>query len=806
MGKTRLLHEFVERCSAPIRIARGECTAYGAAAPYQPFIGIVQRLLEFVTPDGVMADETSTRATFEATDPTLVPHLPALIHLLGWPTQTALQLAGETLQRSVAEAITELLLASAKRQPTLILLEDWHWADEGSRQLLWQIARILSDAALLVVVSHRPGAATNELPATLRVRLEPLTRECTSDMAQSVLACEALSPRLLARIHEHTEGNPFFVEEFCRSLREEGFPSTGLPADFPIPEGVQAVVRARLDRLNDADADVLRHAAIFGNDFTARLLSQLMVGSDGLGEALSRLENLGLLRRSAAGPEPVYHFNHSVTRDVTYETLLVRQRRDLHAAVARLLEADADTDSRRLEERIEALAYHYGASKIHRRAAQYAELAGDKAARNYSLEQARQQYRAAIEHLDELEPTEEHVKRRIDVSLKWAQACLFKPAPENIDVLKISYECAERIGYTRGAARSLYWMGWLEYALGQQQEAIEYLHRCMKLAEQINDERLVAQLHLNLGQSFAAATDYRQALRWLNLGIGLKRERGSNPPDMQLGSTYGGGGLAYSLGYLALIHGDIGQFESAYTELEIALSMVRARGTRSLEGSITTQLGMVQLWQGDFEKSLETAQRMQEIGEQVNGPYILAMSQTIAGYANCQTGRRDMGLLQLREAASWLQSHAIKLTLSWNFGCLAEALALAGRYDEAREAANRALERAHTWDRLGEVMAHRALGIADTRAGNLDLAHTHFEAALRRASAKESPRDMAITCVRWADALIHAPERAKSLCSEALIFFEGAQMTFYAELARARLDTLNNELMPTRIERIRSTT
>jgi tetratricopeptide (TPR) repeat protein len=305
----------------------------------------------------------------------------------------------------------------------------------------------------------------------------------------------------------------------------------------------------------------------------------------------------------------------------------------------------------------------------------------------------------------------------------------------------------------------------------------------MRLALGLGDDRLVAQVHVNLGQSYAAAADYDKALEHLEEGLERKDRVPSGRGGARMASAMRSGtGRAYALGYLGLVHGDMGQFDLAYTYLDEALSIVRAARSRAVEGSILTQLAMVQLWQGAWDACRATASAMQGTAEQVHGPYILAMSKTVSGYAKVMSGADAEGLELLREAAAWLESTKIGLTLSWNQACLAEALALSLRRDEAKVHAERALDRAIAHDRLGEVAAYRALGLAEVgRAGSWEAARASFERALLATERKRSRRDAAITRYRGAAVALHFghSERASQWLGEALPAFASMKMDWY---------------------------
>jgi tetratricopeptide (TPR) repeat protein len=298
---------------------------------------------------------------------------------------------------------------------------------------------------------------------------------------------------------------------------------------------------------------------------------------------------------------------------------------------------------------------------------------------------------------------------------------------------------------------------------------------------------------VNLGQSYAAATDYPKALDHLMEGLDRK-ERVPSVHGRAGSRAPSGFGRAYAIGYLGLVYGDLGQFELAYKHLEQSLEIVRAAHSRALEGSILTQLAMVQLWQGEWRAALDTAALMQGTAEQVHGPYIYAMSETVRGFANFHLGDWQ-GIELLRAAAAWLEKAQIGLTLSWNQSCLAEALALSGQHDGAREHATKALARAAAKDLLGEVGALNALGFVEASVGDWPAAEAQFERALRACERKGSERAAAITRLRAAAAAHRRGEATKAAewLDAATQQFSKMQMKGYLDEASALARAMASE-------------
>ena len=796
VGKSRLLHELRQRVEPRATVFSMRCEPFGKVTPYQAFL----------RPLGVSDGKALSRAGLEEKLRTLdvSTHLPAFAALLGVPPDPQEpRLAGEQLRAAILRALVDFFLAVGRHGPVVMLLEDWHWADEGSSTAAAHLATMLADHPILMVISHRPtDTAPWGLAGALRLSLAPLTPDETGQLAESLLGGGAQRrPWLAAAIHEHTGGNAFFVEQVCRALgdarlnwAESSEGPAGTKRDrLPVPDTVEAVLRARIDSLDARDADVLRLASVLGAGFPLWQLELLIEASDGGEEALAgcmrRLAGVDLLYPDG---DSSYRFKHAITQEVAYETLMRQRRRELHARVARGIErAAAET----LDDFCETLAYHYAVGEEYERAAHFAERSGDKAVRTFSLEEARQQYRQVISSLGHLDQTGETAGRRIDAGIKWAAACMFHPAREQIEVLGTTLEHARRLGYQAGIAYTLCWLGCIEYALGDQERASRTFGECLALASELGDDRLVAQVHINLGQSHAAATDYDKAIAKLNEGLAGKEQGLGHRPPGRTSAPRGmpaGSGRAYAVGYLGLIKGDMGQFQQAYRYLEEALTIVRAARSQAVEGSVLTQLALVQLWQGEWAAARVTAAQMQARAEQVHGPYILAMSKTVSGYADLMSADYPAALGLLQEAVSWLEASQIGLTLSWNQACLAEGLALAGRFVDARIHAWRALERAEARDLLGEVAAHRALGLAEAGGGGTwPMARACFERAVAASVRKGSPRDEAVTRFRGASVALRFGERALAheWLTAAIDQFSAMDMPWYVTEARALADS-----------------
>ena len=273
-----------------------------------------------------------------------------------------------------------------------VALEDLHWADATSLQLLERLLPDTEDSALLLVLTLRQGATTawrlkddaaRELPhRTTEMALEALSGDAGLDLLRSLVGTGTLPEDMEARILEHADGNPFFLEELVRSLADAGSlvrDGDGWrydhEADVEIPPTVEKVILARIDRLDPQPHATLMAASVLGREFGLPLL-EAVTGDGDVKESLSSLMRLDLLREARRWPEPEYRFKHALIQEAAYRTLVVDERRALHSKAATWLESRY---AGREEEVAGLLAHHWLAAADEDKAVAYLTMAGDRA-------------------------------------------------------------------------------------------------------------------------------------------------------------------------------------------------------------------------------------------------------------------------------------------------------------------------------------------------------------------------------------------------------------------------------------------
>jgi class 3 adenylate cyclase/tetratricopeptide (TPR) repeat protein len=785
VGKTRLLDEFRRLLPSEARAYVGCCESYGNVPPLLPFLQVLRQVFG-LAPDAKKPEAlVAIQARLGTLDEKLPRHLPAFLHALSLePMLVAANAPPDAVQAEISSAICALLFALAAEHPLLLVLDDWQWADDASHQVLADFVSALAGtpARVLVVAGARSLAAADPLSREGELlELRPF------DAAEVAAAVDALLPNVVELavkdvIQERSGGNPLFLEELCQAWPDAAG-GVETSASRRVPNTLHGLIQARVERLPGRLADVARAAAVVGSEFEQWLLEGV-TGGDDLGVLLEALAQNHLIY---AGSIPgVYRFNHGITREVVYDSVQLGERRRLHAGIAGAIEARFGPDGAAAH--CEELAYHFAGAAEPERAAAYAELAGDKAAATSSLDRARQQYRAALTELDRLPTSLTQRRRWLSVSRKWAAACVFSPSLEITQVLDRALAYAEEIEDLDGSARAHYWLGWLQYALGAQTLARSHTERSLELAARSKNTKLTAQLLANLGQIHVSAAECAEALRCLDRALGLKREHASARAQASVPV-----GFAYAMACKAIVHGYLGDFATAASCVDASFDAAGNTG-HAIDASLFGLSGMVLLWQGRWQDCIEASKRTRATAERVSGPYVFAMSQTLAGYARWMLSREPGAIDELKHAVDWLEGRRIGLFLSLNYAYVAEALSMSGDTAGARHYALRAIERSAHSDRLGEVVAYRALArVSVLEDGDSVRAEEYLARGRTTAEARGSRREVALVDLSLAELLASDGRRetARVLAEDARQAFAAMHMAWYRDRAARLLDEIS---------------
>ena len=510
LGKSRLARELVQSLAGEsIQTLEGTCQSYGTRSPYLPFLEVLESLL--LPDDGSPDEESGVAANMVSIDPTLEQVIPLILHLLSIPptAHQATQLEGLTLRSALQEAVVATLTLAASQKPMVLVLEDWHWADSASDELLHKLMESCARYPLLVVVTARPGLSPRWLTQSnlTTVHLEPLAAEDIADFIEALWEVQDLPAGFVELVERTTGGNPFFIEEICRSLVDEElvrlednsvvFDATLEQLD--LPSSVQAVIRSRIDQLSPPALELLKAASVIGREFPVHMLATVTNADSQITEHLNGLVEADLLQPTQLLPEPEYEFKHALTQVVAYESLLRPQRRSLHQRVGEALEA-AGRDN--LDEEAELMAHHFTRGEDAGKAIEYTLRAGEKAASRSAVQEAAEHFSRASELIAQAEQAEDNDRQQLRALVNLGTALMVVKGysePEVISAFHEALKLSQRLPGRREqfATRWGLWRYYYNAALmGEARQAADDL---MAIATDENDPEFLLAAHTALG-------------------------------------------------------------------------------------------------------------------------------------------------------------------------------------------------------------------------------------------------------------------------------------------------------------------
>jgi class 3 adenylate cyclase/tetratricopeptide (TPR) repeat protein len=727
VGKSRMLYEFLSGLDRErITVSQGWCQSHGSEIAYFPFLNGLRRGLRLSEHDSHADALQKAVSNISRIDPSLEKALPFLLHLLSIPSDYALppDLKGDALRQALVEALVAVITLTTKAAPVVCVIEDWHWSDPTSQAALRHLLRLVPSHRLLVIVSYRSGYGFNfdQVGCRTAVRLNPLDERETESLVRAATGAVTSAAALSALIFQSAGGNPLFVEEACYSLLESGAVSVSdgrlilhQPLDqVLLPDTVQAVIRARLDRLDTGAKEVVGPASVIGRVFNQRILARIYRGRTPLETSLEVLQAQEIIRQTRTAPDPEYSFRHVLTREVAYDTLLHQQRRQLHQTVGLAIE---ELYPERLAENAPILAYHYARSPRADKAVHYALLAGDRAARLYANAEAAVHFDNALAIAKSVPESPEAQRWQIDAILGQA-AVGTAPRDMERDRKNLEQACtfAEELSDRRRLAQVLYWLGRHCYVLAELERSIEYARRSQEIADELGDAALAAPpVHL-MGRAYWQLSDFVRSAQMMERSVEQMRSIG-NKSEESTAAGFVSGLLAYMgefekalsywdrsiklaqelkspyteaacFHYRGIIRDQQGQWELAIADYGAARKIAEAAGDLFRVYLITFMEGRAVHMAGDLARGRKLVEDSMALATQIGTTFLLGQAKTLLADC-CLADNEDVRSL-CTDAISLAEKAGDRFTKALALRSLGEGLCQSGP-PEAREEARRVI-------------------------------------------------------------------------------------------------------------------
>ena len=765
IGKTRLTREVITLAEVSGgKTLVGECYPEGGA-PYTPFAQMLRRALsngvvrDLNLPPYILADLISISPDLRLRFPDIPPNP---------------RLDPQAEQQRLFENTVAFLAALSQRQPCLMVLEDAHWADQASLNLLRHLARRTRRQRLMILATYREVELDEALPfqdtlfslnrerLTSRLKLSRLELQDTRRMLTTLLG-DQIPEAFVEGIFHETEGNPFFIEEVCKSLVESGklyfadghWQHPDL-AELQIPQSVRVTIQARLSKLPAEYQEILQLAAIVGRDFDYEILAKAsQQDEERMIEALEQAERAQLIEELSSYKGGTFRFAHALIPTTLVEGLIGLRRRKLHRRIAEVIELLRPDD-------LEALAYQYSQAELPEKAWSYLLQAGQRAQERYANDDAIRYYsdalefcendrdrfttlaaRQAVYHLVARRPEQladlnsmqiiadklNDDTLRFDTLIALADYYSKTDYPQAQGPSQQALTLAEKMDDPVRQARALYILASVAMFTGDMQRCIEYQKQALdkfqaagQIREVISCLYLASLAHINLGEQAAGKSAAEKAVR-------LSRQLNDRRQE------------ATSLRRLGITLESQQKTSEALELFRAALAMHREVGDRAEECNALNALASALVELGRLEEARQYYLEGLELAETINQDMALGMivSNLVSNYHQSQgdyQGGLELLEQQLQRARNYNEQGLI-FTLS---RLITELQADVGQYTQALSSAKSALQIAEQRNILRsriELLAWS--GRLQALLGNFVEAHQLLDTSQKLAQASEDP-------------------------------------------------------------------
>jgi len=699
IGKSRLVFEFRQNeAHGPVSFLLGHCHAWGAAVPYLPLLEILRALCGIGEADS--AEDTVAKLDAAASAFGMqAGERDVLLQLLGLKGGhgDVAEPDPESFKMRAFEALRQLTIRRSRQGVVAILLEDTHWIDRASEEYFSSLVDAIGGAPVIVVSTSRPGYRPPWIDKSFatQVALQPLGSADGLSLARAVAGAETFEAALLEALVAKAEGNPFFVEELVRAVREQDGQHVRA-----VPDTVEDVLRSRIDRLEPEDQRLLQRAAVVGRQVPLSVLEAIGdVESETLRSELLRLQAAEFLYELPRGVEPEYCFQHALTHEVVYAGLEIGERRALHA---RLVEVIERSHADRLSDVVDRLAHHAYNGGLWAKAVEYLRDAGARAAARAAHREAVADLEQALKALEWLPVAEPAAA----IDLRFGLRTSLLPLGEHqriFDVLREAESMAEAIGDRGRLGRAYAYLTNAFFISGNQQQGLDYGCRALAIADELGDFPLHAEAKLRLGQVHHALGDYAGAVAMLNDPVEALK-------DDLLPARFGLP-LIFSVGcrtWLVRALTELGRFDVGRRRGGEAIHIAETAGHTYSLAVAHWSIGHLHLRQGDLDDAIAVLGRGSELARTWGIRVWITRFASTLGSALAHAGRVEEGVSLLEQAVAQNLSVPDQASL---VAALAEGCALAGRTTEAQQHGERALELArHYRDRGTEAWIYRLQG------------------------------------------------------------------------------------------------
>lgn len=677
MGKSRLVTAFCQQLhSTRYSTIAGRCLSYGRTIPYLPVLELLQHACGFTEadPPAIVVAKVHRRLRAIGLEPEA--EAPYLLHLLGTPCRTDWlgTLSPEALKVRTFEVLRQVCINTSLQRPLLIVIEDLHWIDATSEAWIKSLIEHLVGAPILLLLTYRPGYSPPWMAKSYATQLvlAPLTSQDSQQVVRAVLPVSSVAEDLIHTIVAKAEGNPFFLEELCRSIIEQ--PEN--QATLVVPETIQAVLAARIDRLPAAAKHVLQAAAVIGTEVPVPLLQTIITLSESeLLQSLLDLYAAEFLYETCVLPTRTARFTHVFTRDVAYQSLLPSTRQYYHQQIAHALTTLYDET---VAAHPELVAHHYTEGGCHGLAIHYWHQAGQHAVERSAYTEAIAHLTRGLELLTTLPHTSErhHLELQMHTTLGPAlMAVKGQRAPDVERIYTRARELCQQVGESQQLFTVLMGLWRFHIARKAFQTAREIAEQLLHLAHRLRDPAFLLEAHQAMGISCYFLRTFISAHYHLEQGIFMY-----NPQCHRAHAALYLDAGVMCRSYAALVLWVLGYLDQALARSHEALPLAHELAHPATLAYALMRAAEFHGYCREIQATYEQADTAITLVTQHGfAPWYLAPLYILRGWALAQRGQAEEGLAQIHEGLAVYRTAAREVVQPYHLAYLAEAYACSGQ-------------------------------------------------------------------------------------------------------------------------------
>jgi predicted ATPase/class 3 adenylate cyclase len=696
VGKSRLILELRRSLQKDkIHFLEGKCLHYGGGIAYLPVLDILKSHFDIKEGDTEIPIKKKMEDRILHLDEKLGYCLYSFQELLSLKVddESFNQVEPQQKKEKIFEAFRDLFIRESQNQPLVLVVEDLHWIDRTSEELIDYFIGWLAKSAVLLVLLYRPEYTHRwgSKSYYYKIGLDHLTHKSGTKLIKAILNDCEIEPELENLILNRAAGNPLFIEELTHNLLENGSIQkeanqcvlSKSAESIQVPDSLQGIIAARIDRIEETLKRVMQVASVIGREFAYRILQTISGTKEDLKSHLFNLQGLEFIYEKSLFPELEYIFKHALTQEVAYNSLLSQRRREIHANIARAIE---EIYGDRLEELYEVIAYHHSKAENYNKAYDYFNLSGKKSVKMNSHWEAYHAYTEAFKALEQLPQTNDIKKAKIEIATNLNTPASVVGYPEGtLSIFLKAEQLAKELEDKKSLAH-IYNAIKFCYALkGNPKEAQNYGENLYDEAEKLNDIDLMAPTAWDLCLTYLMSGKFSKIVDMGPNVIFLLEDEKKESSEFDRGIVpYSNICVAYGLGLgmlgnfnegekfcekglqiakktnnlftlisvemcYGIFYGVQGKAEPSIIHLEACIEYAREMKNTFFEGSALTYMGLSQYFLGKLKTARDVLEKATQLQIHLNMTAMLSYSYTILGMVHFDLQDHERALKDAEE-------------------------------------------------------------------------------------------------------------------------------------------------------------